>query len=167
MTSTIYAQVNQPPSNLNWRRSKLRLTAAALALTGVLLVCACATAPKASVGADAEAKRFTAPTGMARVYAVRPGVQGSAGTFQILVDGQLQGDLPIRSYLVSDVAPGKHTVMMTVRSSGAMSVVVDAAPGHVYFVHVASFGNFRLIDEAGGRREVESSSRVLNVQDGR
>lgn len=135
---------------------------ASVVVTVLLVSAACATAPLAPAVDDSEAKKFTAPSGLSRIYVVRPGTQGGAGLWQIIIDGVVQGGLPVQGYIVSDVAPGKHVVTAAAQG-GQLTLPVDTVADSLYFVRIANFGRIRLDSETDGRFAVLNTKRVVST----
>lgn len=126
------------------------------------LLAACATVTMAPPAADLEAKKFTAPSDTARLYVTRPGSQGGAGVFQVIIDGRVVGNLPIQSYLVTDVAPGQHTVTIAL-PSGSRSLAFEVKRGELVFFRIRNFGGFRRDSLEDGMAAVRASFRIAEL----
>lgn len=148
----------------------IRTTRVFLTLLACALV-ACASAPPASPASEADAKEFAAPAGKARIYVVRRGVVGTAVLFQVAIDGAVIGSLPVKSFLLSDLEPGRHNVSVFAPGNQE-SVVLAAEQGRTYFLHVelsktslATKAVVRQVSEEEGRRLVTGASMVRTTTD--
>jgi len=125
-----------------------------------LLLTACVTTTADSPAADREAKRFVAPAGKSRIYIVRPGTRGGAVLSQAIVDGRIIGSLAIRTYLVVDVEPGEHKVVLGGDGQNSVTLPLRSEPDAVYFFSEPNFGGFRQVDSDEGKRAVSGAVRA-------
>ena len=93
---------------------------------------ACATVPMTSPSLDMEAKKFIPETGKASIYVNRSSLLGTAVTIQVILDGRIVGALPPKTYLLMNVTPGPHTIM--VRKDESLEYTkINAVQGKNYF----------------------------------
>lgn len=117
---------------------------------------------------DAEMKRFGASPDMSRIYIYRNENFGGGIKMTINVDGRLVGATSANTYLVTDVAPGRHTIGSDAENFTMLKV--DAAPGKNIFVWQEvkmGFGTARSqlhqVSEAEGRRGVSETNLAASM----
>jgi hypothetical protein len=103
----------------------------AAALVAMSLV-GCASVPMADAKQDAAAKTFTAPAGKAGIYVYRNETMGSAVKMDVAVDGKPLGQTAAKTFLYTEVAPGKHTIASTAENTD--TVDVDAQAGTLTYI---------------------------------
>ena len=130
--------------------------------------------PPPGVGAEGEhpavAKGFdfkpsNPANGVLVVYRNAAGMMGS-GAMQsatLKVDGQAVGDVPHDTYVVVELAPGKHTVT-AVASSGESNWVMEAAAGRVDYAELQPLP-VRLVStsSAAGQVALENEGNALKL----
>ena len=105
--------------------------AVVVAVAGTLA--GCASVPMASADADAKAKTFVAPSdGHANVYVYRNETMGSAIKMPLLLDNASIGDTGPHTYVLRQVAPGKHTLVSKTEKDVALDFTAEA--GQNYYV---------------------------------
>ena len=140
-------------------------------LTGVLLsaalfVAGCASVPMATPQADASAKEFTVPAnGMSNLYIYRNETMGAAIKMPLLVDGMSVGDTGAHTFVLKQVAPGKHTVVS--KTENDATIDLDVSAGQNYFVwQEVKMGAFAArsalhqVDEVKGQQAVKTCKLV-------
>lgn len=144
------------------RCNRVRSWCAAIAVGALLLaiVTGCATGTLTSHDEDMDAKRFVAPSDRARIYIVRPGQLKAAGLIEVSLDGVPQAELPIKSYVVVDVAPGHHKIAFTLKGE---ALPLEAEAGHIYFYRVTNTMHLQKDSDADGRHAVMWSNRAENI----
>lgn len=105
----------------------------------IQFIAGCATVPMATETEDLEAKSFNADTGKSNIYVFRDSIVGTAVTYEIILDGEIIGNLPIKTFHLLEVAPGKHIVAASFRDSSDL-VELAIEPGQNYFIR-ASFSS--------------------------
>lgn len=108
-----------------------------------LMLGACATVPMAGPTADADGKRFDPPPpGQASLYLYRNSIVGSEAVFSLADNQQPIGSLANRTWIRTDVVPGRHVVTCSIPSYApltqppAQAATVDLAPGEIRFLEV-------------------------------
>lgn len=103
----------------------------------VTMAMGCATVPIADHDADAEAKRFVAPPGKARIYVFRlKELFGDGILFQVALDGANISGIAPGTFRMFNVDPGKHSVS-TFSNENQASVEVVAEAEKIYFLDVS------------------------------
>lgn len=92
----------------------------------------CASVPMGDPKRDAELKSFSAKPEVAGVYIYRNESIGAAVRMDLDVDGKSLGQTAAKTYVYTEVSPGKHTI--TSKSENDDSLVIDAAAGKLYYV---------------------------------
>ena len=145
-----------------------RLTAV-LAAACIALVSGCASVPEASPEQDQQAKQFSAPRNMAGVYIFRNEMMGMLNSLDVILDGKPLGATKGKTYLYTEVAPGRHTV--TGKGENESTVTFDAVAGRLYFMWqevkmglMSPRNELKVVDEATGKAGVMESKRVLAPQ---
>ena len=131
------------------------------ALLLVLLLAACAPLPPSPQ--EIEAKRFEAVPGKAVIYLVRDYPDISREVATVMLDDNMMGSTYPGTFFRWVVEPGRHQIRGFAGDNGSM--IIDVAPGHVYYVQQSytrgftGFGHsfFRLIPEPYGRGAVMRS----------
>lgn len=88
---------------------------------------------------SSDALSFTAPPGMARLYAMRPGaLKGRGIVFDVFVDGTPRGALRLDGSMVFDLEPGRHRLYYVEQLYGpSEEIVFNLEAGRVYFVNLS------------------------------
>jgi TPR repeat protein len=144
----------------------LGLRAAVAALPIVLA--SCASVPRASQEADAEGKRFAAPSaGQAALYVYRGGALGRGVVFSIAAADRQLGALAAGTWLRRDLEPGQYDVRCTGGENSASTIVALTA-GETRFVGVTAGIGWAAprcalaeVAAAEGRAGVLARSRIL------
>jgi hypothetical protein len=115
---------------------------------------------------DAEGKRFSPPPGKANLYVTRTTFLAGAVLFQVHLDGRLAGSIAPNTYLLLDVDPGKHQVLVTTpESQNAVTVNVNAGDNHFFEVTPAmgwmhARAEIQPLPEDEGKKAVQGSKRA-------
>ncbi len=125
-----------------------------------LFLVSCASVPMDSPQKDQQLKVFNAPQGKAGIYIYRPyAYVGSAGSSEVLIDGDKVGELVTNTYLYIEVSTGRHVV--TAQYGG--SIPLDVVSGKLFFVS-ATVGfagtNVKLENDADGKAGVMNCALV-------
>jgi len=135
------------------------------ALIAVVLASGCASVPMASPEQDTAAKSFATKPGKANIYVYRNETMGAAIRMPVALNGKLVGDTASKTYMVLEVAPGKHT--MTAKTENDSIVTVDAAAGRNYFLwqevkmgFAAARSNLQQVDETTGKAGVQECKLI-------
>jgi len=129
----------------------------------------CASVPMASIEKDSAAKTFAVKPDKANIYVYRNESMGAAIKMPVALDGKLVGDTAAKTYLLLEVAPGKHTVVSKTENDSNLSV--DTAAGKNYFVWqevkmgmFAARSSLQLVDEAAGKAGVAECKLIDEVK---
>jgi len=135
------------------------------ALIAVVLASGCASVPMASPEQDTAAKSFATKPGKANIYVYRNETMGAAIRMPVALNGKLVGDTASKTYMVLEVAPGKHTI--TSKTENDSIVTVDAAAGRNYFLwqevkmgFAAARSNLQQVDETTGKAGVQECKLI-------
>lgn len=133
----------------------------------ILALAGCSTVEMAPAAANQKAKTFVVPEGKANIYVVQNGgYMPGYNLFQAFVDGRMVGALAARTFIVSTVAPGTHSVMgSSPENQEGVNVATEA--GKNYFVGVSSrigWSNMRVtvtqLPEDVGKSAVREASQA-------
>lgn len=97
-----------------------------------LSIVGCASVPKGDPQKDAALKTFSSKENVAGIYIYRNESIGAAVRMDVEVDGKPLGQTAARTYIYTEVAPGKHTV--TSKSENDDAVEVDTVAGKLYYI---------------------------------
>lgn len=135
----------------------------ALALATAAVLAGCATVPMGDSKQDAAAKTFTAPADKAAIYVYRNESMGGAVKMDVEIDGQALGQTAAKTYLYTEVAPGKHVV--TSKAENTETLEIDAKAGATYFVWqevkmglLYARNKLQLVDAATGKKGVSETT---------
>lgn len=92
----------------------------------------CASVPMGDVKQDTELKTFTAKQEVAGIYIYRNESIGGSVTMDVEIDAKPIGQTASKTYLYTEVAPGKHTI--TSKSENTHSIEVETIAGKLYYV---------------------------------
>ncbi len=151
----------------NMKRRFLSIVFLALTMTG----CA-ATVPIMSDEFDSAAKQFSPPPGKGNLYITRISTLGFAVLFSVHIDGKLAGSIAPSTYLLFELDPGAHQIIViTSESQDTHNVNVQA--GQNYFVDVvpkfgwvAARAELKEISQEEGREAVSKAKRAEPVATG-
>lgn len=128
-------------------------------MTTVLLLAGCVSVPMASPERDVAAKSFATKPGKSNIYVYRNESMGAAIKLPIVLDGKVVGDTAAKTYMLLEVAPGKHTLVS--KSENDSVLPLTTFPGKNYFVwqeiKMGLFSprtNLQLVDDATGKEGV-------------
>ena len=111
----------------------LRGTLVAAACFGIA---GCVSVPTAAPELQAIALTFKPSGGMARIYVYRAGgAFGGASKLSVAIDSQIVGRTAAGTYLMVEVAPGRHRVSAPTGENES-AVSLDAVADSLYFVKV-------------------------------
>jgi hypothetical protein len=135
-----------------------RLLGACVVVLAVL-ASGCASVPMASAERDTAAKSYAVKPDKANIYVYRNEGMGAAVKMSVVLDGKLVGDTGAKTFLVLEVAPGKHTLVS--KTENDSTLVVDTVAGKNYFVWqevkmglMSARSSLQLVDEAKGKAGV-------------
>jgi PBP1b-binding outer membrane lipoprotein LpoB len=104
-----------------------------LAVAGIaLLLGGCASVPMGDAKQDAALKTFTIAPDKAGVYVYRNESMGASIKMDVSVDGKPLGQTAAKTYLYTEVTPGKHTV--TSKSENEDALTIEAKAGTLTYV---------------------------------
>jgi hypothetical protein len=140
------------------------------AVIGVLLalLAGCASTPQASLGTDADAKRFDSAPNAAIIYIYRP-IGAGQGVSTIWLDGRLVGDSLPQSFFRVAARPGHNRITTAGNDPGRLEF--DTRADEVYFVearvegesHSESISSFRLVTPESGKTAIVGCCRMLEA----
>ena len=100
--------------------------------TVCLALLGCTTVPMGDPIRDTTLKEFRAPIDRTGVYIYRNESFGGAIRMDILVNGSEIGSTAAKTYLYTELTPGKYTI--TSKSENSDSIEIDAKPNTVMFI---------------------------------
>ena len=109
----------------------LKKLASAGALALVVLATGCASVPMAKPELDTAAKSYSVKPDKANIYVYRNETFGAAIKMPIVLNGKLV-DAAAKTFLILEVAPGKHTVIS--KTENDSTVTLDTATSRNYFL---------------------------------
>jgi hypothetical protein len=113
--------------------ARVRIESAVVAsLVGLAVVSGCASVPMAPPADSARLKRLAAPSDAAVVYLYRNESFGAAVHMDVSLDGRPWGQTVSRSYMVWQLAPGRHRLVS--QAENTTELTLEIAPGRRYFV---------------------------------
>lgn len=134
----------------------------AAALVAVSLV-GCASVPMADSKQNAAAKTFAVPADKAGIYVYRNESMGGGVKMDVAVDGKPVGQTVAKTFLYTEVAPGKHTVASTAENTD--TVDVDAKAGTLTYIWqevkmgvLYARNKLHVVDEAEGKKGVTETN---------
>jgi hypothetical protein len=136
---------------------------AAVALAG------CASVSLAPDELDARAKLFSLPPQKANIYVTRQFAPGSVHLYQVFLDGKLAGSIAPITYLMFEVEPGNHQVVVTGQESQhAVTVAVTAGESQFLDVELGlgwmvPRAELVLMSPKDGRAVVEGAKRAEDL----
>lgn len=98
----------------------------------ILALVGCASVPMGDPTYDAELKQFSGKHDMAGVYIYRNEMFGAAIRMDVEVDGKPLGQTAAKTYLYTEVPPGKHTVVSKAENTDTLEL--NAVAGKLYYV---------------------------------
>jgi len=92
----------------------------------------CASVPMGDAKQDATLKTFTVPADKAGIYIYRNESMGAAVKMDVELDGKPLGQTAAKTYLYTQVEPGKHTITSEAENTDTLDV--DVKPGTLTYV---------------------------------
>lgn len=134
----------------------------------ILLTSGCAaTIPLASPDLDIQAKKQAPSTDSCLIYIYRTSQYVGSGVLRsIVLDNDYIGELAPGCYFLVETLPGEHSISKPFAFLDPLiQINISCQPGQIYFVRLeAGFGwKFIMVDEATGRRELESNKLVKTI----
>jgi hypothetical protein len=128
----------------------------------VLLLAACATGPRATPQADADARLYRAAPDKAVVYLIRDYGYVFATGVKVTVDGKDMGETYPGSYFRWELPPGEHVIVSLTEPPATLSL--NTAPGGIYYVwqdiHVGflrAHSELRVVDQTTTRAVLDTA----------
>lgn len=126
----------------------------------------CVVVPLATPAEDAWAKQFTRPpSGMAKIYLIRPGTMEPKQKSEIFLDGKWFASLAPMTYLVMEANPGSHTLGYDQQHTSTLKF--DVADDQNIYVkeQLYQFFNdkkivFEILDQQAGQADVLKSTLI-------
>lgn len=123
----------------------------------------CASVPMGDSNKNSELKTFNAKPGVAGLYIYRNESIGAAVRMDVSVDGKVLGETAAKTYLYTELPPGKHTI--TSKSENTDSIEIETVGGKLYYVWqevkmglLYSRTKLHLVSEEEGRKGVLESN---------
>ena len=147
----------------------IRKAFATAALLSAVFVTGCASVPMASPEQDAKAKTFKVQQGKANIYIYRNESMGSAVKMPVLVDGKMVGDTVAKTYILTTVNPGKHTILSKTENDSTLDIMAERGKNYFVWQEVkmgawSARSKLQLVDEATGKKGVADSKLIQGVQ---
>jgi hypothetical protein len=98
----------------------------------MLVVSGCATVPMGDAQLDAKLKTFAPPKDKAALYVYRNETLGAAIKMTVALDGKILGDTGAKTYLYTELNPGKHRLVSKTENDSVLDF--EAIAGKVYYV---------------------------------
>ncbi|WP_198414533.1 DUF2846 domain-containing protein [Chromobacterium phragmitis] len=140
----------------------MRILIAAALVAGLS---ACASTPMATQEADASAKEFKVSANASRVYIYRNENMGAAVKMPVLIDNKPAGSTVAKSYIMTDLPAGKHTIVGQAENDS--SLTLDTVAGKIYYVWqevkmgvLYARNKVQEVDEKTGQDGVKESSLI-------
>lgn len=137
----------------------MKNVAVTAALAFILTLSGCASVPMGDPQKDAALKTFSAKQGMAGVYIYRNESIGAAIKMDVDVDGKSIGQTAAKTYLYTELAPGKHVI--TSKAENDFNLDLDVLPGKLYYIWqevkmgiLYARNKLQLVDEKEGKAGV-------------
>lgn len=92
----------------------------------------CASVPMGDTSRDAELKSFKPKPGVAGIYIYRNESMGASVKMDVAVDGKPIGQTAAKTYLYTEVQPGKHSISS--KAENTESIEIETAPGKLYYI---------------------------------
>ncbi|HEX8978567.1 MAG TPA: DUF2846 domain-containing protein [Parasulfuritortus sp.] len=92
----------------------------------------CASVPMGDAKQDAALKTFTVPADKGGIYVYRNESFGAAVKMDVALDGKPLGQTAAKTFLYTEVAPGKHTITSEAENTDTLDV--DVKPGTLTYV---------------------------------
>jgi hypothetical protein len=119
--------------NDNHNISPVTKRSAFVALLAILLLLSgCASVPMADLEQDAKLKKFSIEPDKAALYVYRNENFGGAVKMTVLLDGRLLGDTASKTYLYTEITPGKHQLVSKAENDSILDFT--AVTGKIYYV---------------------------------
>jgi hypothetical protein len=124
------------------------------------LASGCASVPMANAERDTQAKTFAVPaTGKANVYVYRNEVIGGAVKMDLALNGKPIGQTTAMTFVVLEVAPGKHNLVSKAENESRLDLVTEAGKNYFVWQEVKmgvlyARNLLQLVDEKTGRAGV-------------
>lgn len=136
----------------------------------LLILAGCASVPMGDPQRDAELKTFSAPQEKAAIYVYRNESMGGAVKMPVTLDGKVLGDTAAKTYLYSEVDPGRHQLVSKAENDSTLDV--DTVAGKIYYVWqevkmgiMYARSKLQLVDDTTGQDGVkESKLAVLKLE---
>lgn len=136
----------------------------AFALSSLLI--GCASPPKGDPARDAALKTFQVPKDTTGVYIYRNEYTGASVSMDVSVDGKPIGYTGAKTYLYTEVSPGKHTISSEAENTSTLDI--DAQLGTLLYIWQESKMGFvyarnklQLVSEKEGQEGVMDTTLAV------
>ncbi|NTX26889.1 DUF2846 domain-containing protein [Burkholderia pyrrocinia] len=130
------------------------------------ILAGCASVPMGDPQHDAELKRFSAPQEKAAIYVYRNESMGAGVKMTVMLDGKTLGDTAAKTYLYSEVEPGRHQLVSKAENDSTLDV--DTVAGKIYYVWqevkmgiMYARNRLQLVDDTTGQDGVKESKLAV------
>jgi hypothetical protein len=127
----------------------------------------CASVPMGDPKQDAAYKTFRISPDKAGIYVFRNESIGGAVKMDVLIDGRNIGETAAKTYMFTEVAPGKHTVSSKAENTDTLEV--DVKPGTLAYIwQEVKMGlmfartKLHLVSEQEGKKGVLETSLAIS-----
>ncbi|MGU7783240.1 DUF2846 domain-containing protein [Burkholderia sp. PU8-34] len=131
-----------------------------------LILAGCASVPMGDPQRDAELKTFKTPQEKAAIYVYRNESMGGAIKMPVTLDGKILGDTAAKTYLYSEVEPGRHQLVSKAENDSTLDV--DTVAGKIYYVWqevkmgiMYARSKLQLVDDTTGQDGVKESKLAV------
>ena len=136
------------------------------ALFSSVAISACTTVTHSSIEADAEAKKFTTPSGNnSGIYVYRDGMIGGAYLRKIWTNDDCIGAVARNSFIYKEVPGGKKYTISTSSAIGQNSINIETVPGKNYFIRqyliIVPVSGMTYLEE---KKEIEALDVIKNLR---
>lgn len=143
-----------------------------IAAIGIAMaLCGCASVPMGDASQDAALKAFTVAPNRAGIYVYRNESMGAAIKMDVAIDGVSIGQTAAKTFLFTEVAPGRHTIMSKAEDTDLIEV--NVGPGTLTYVwQEVKMGvlyartKLHVVDEAQGQRGVQETKLAATARVG-
>lgn len=132
----------------------------------LLILAGCASVPMGDPQRDAELKTFSVPQEKAAIYVYRNENMGGAVKMPVTLDGKILGDTAAKTYLYSEVEPGRHQLISKAENDSTLDV--DTVAGKIYYVWqevkmgvMYARSKLQLVDDTTGQNGVKESKLTV------
>lgn len=136
-----------------------------ITVLGATLLTGCASVKMASPNDDAKAKTFATNSNQANLYIYRNESMGGAVRMAVEMDGKEIGKTASKTYLVTSVSPGKHTLISKAENDSSLDLNAEAGKNYYVWQEVkmgllSARSKLQLVDATQGQAGVKESQLI-------